>query len=71
MAFGLNYQIDYLSGWRYIFSSNYREHAKQIWGSNRILQCLFLVGYIISILLTSAAAVLLIQLFWFLITSDI
>lgn len=71
MAFGLRYQIDFFCGWRYLFSANYREHVKQNWGSNRILQGLYLIGCLIGIIITSYVAVLLIQLIWFLMTSDI
>jgi cytosine/uracil/thiamine/allantoin permease len=71
MAFGMHYQIDYFSGWRYLFSSRYRDQVKQKWGKNLILKSMFLIGSVIGILLTSAAAVLLVQLVWFLITSEI
>lgn len=71
MALSRSYQIDYFCGWRYLFSANYRNHAKQKWGNNLLLKSLFLVANIFSILLTSAATVLLIQLVWFVITNDI
>jgi hypothetical protein len=70
MAFGLNYQIDFFCGWRYLFSAIYKDQVKQKWGKNRVLYGLFLFGSFLSILLTSTIAVLLIQYVWFLITSD-
>lgn len=71
MAFGINYQIDFFSGWRYLYSANYREQVKQKWGNNLVLKSLFLIGSFTGILLTSASAVLLVQLIWFVMTSNI
>lgn len=71
MAFGLSYQFDCFCGWRYLFSANYRDLVKQKWGKNLMLQSVCLVGGFVSILVTSAAVVLLIQLAWFLITENL
>ena len=69
MILGRSYQIDYFSGWRYLFSENYRDHVKQKWGKNLIHKSLCLAGSFIGMLLTTAAAILIIQLVWFLMTS--
>jgi uncharacterized membrane protein YoaK (UPF0700 family) len=55
------YQIDYFSGWRYLFSEKFRKQSKRKWGRNRLLKSLFIIGSLIGMLLTSAAAVLLLQ----------
>jgi hypothetical protein len=70
MAFGLSYQIDFFCGWRYLFSKDYRAQVRQKWLKNPILQILYLIGSLLSILFTSAIAVFLIRHAWFLITSD-
>ena len=59
-----SYQIDYFYGWRYLLSPNFRSRVKQKWGNNRLLQSLSLIGSFTSILLTSAASVLLIMAIW-------
>lgn len=66
-----SYQFDYLCGWRYLFSAKFRAQARQKWGGNIVMRSLFLIGSFTSILLTSAAAVLLLQLIWYLGTSGI
>ena len=59
-----SYQIDYFCGWRYLFSAKFRDQVKQKWGNNLMLRSLFLIGSFTGILLTSAAAILLIMAIW-------
>ena len=59
-----SYQIDYFCGWRYLFSAKFRDQVKQKWGNNLMLRSLFLIGSFTGILLTSAAAILLIMSIW-------
>jgi hypothetical protein len=59
-----SYQIDYFCGWRYLFSAKFRDRVKQKWGNNLMLRSLFLIGSFTGMLLTSAAAILLIMAIW-------
>jgi hypothetical protein len=53
-----SYQIDYFCGWRYLLSPEFREQARKKWGRNLFLRCLFTLGSIASILLTSIAGIM-------------
>jgi dolichol kinase len=53
-----SYQIDYFYGWRYLFSPEFRDQARKKTGKSLMLHSMFMVGGFISILLSSAALVL-------------
>jgi len=63
-----SYQIDYFYGWRYLLSPKFRSRVKQKWENNWLLQTLSLIGGFTSILLTSAASVLLIVGIWHMVS---
>jgi hypothetical protein len=59
-----SYQIDYFYGWRYLLSAKFRNQVRQKWGNSRFLKSMSLIGSFTSILLTSAATILLIIAIW-------
>lgn len=62
-----SYQIDYFCGWRYVLSPSFRDQVRLKWGSNLIQRSLWMVGAVTSIMLTSAGAILLAMMIWYLI----
>ena len=56
---GRRYQIDYMSGLRYIFSPIYRAKVHKTWGRNTGLKVLYLVGGLISMAVLISALLLL------------
>ena len=56
---GRKYQIDYLSGIRYVFSPVYRAKVRLTWGRNSVLKLLYLLGAIIGVAVLISALLLL------------
>jgi hypothetical protein len=56
---GRRYQIDYLSGLRYVFSPAYRAQVRNSWGRNSGLKVVYFLGAIISVAVLASALLLL------------
>ncbi len=56
---GRRYQIDYMSGLRYVFSPVYRAKVRDTWGQNYVLKALYMFGGLISIAVVISALLLL------------
>ncbi len=56
---GRRYQIDYMSGLRYVLSPIYRAKVHKTWGRNGGLKVLYLVGCLISIAVLISALLLM------------
>ncbi len=56
---GRRYQIDYMSGLRYVFSSGYRAKIRNTWGRNTGLRVLYRFGGLVSVTVVIAALLLL------------
>lgn len=54
-----SYQIDYFCGWRYLLSEKFRNQVRAKWMQNPLQKSLFMIGGFTSIVLTSAATILL------------
>jgi len=56
---GRRYQIDYMSGLRYVFSPTYRSKVRNTWGQNAGSRVLYMLGSIISIAVVILALLLM------------
>ena len=56
---GRRYQIDYMSGLRYVFSPAYRAKVRNTWGQNAGSRLLYMLGSLISIAVVISALLLL------------
>jgi len=56
---GRRYQIDYMSGFRYVFSPAYRAKIRTTWGRNSGLKVLYMFGGLISAAVVISALLLL------------
>ena len=56
---GRRYQIDYMSGLRYVFSPAYRAQVRNTLGDNSVLRVLYMIGGLISTAVVIAALLLL------------
>jgi len=56
---GRRYQIDYMSGLRYVFSPAYRAKVRKTWGQNNGSRVLYMLGSFISIAVVISALLLL------------
>ena len=56
---GRRYQIDYLSGLRYVFSPAYRAEVRNTWGLNTGMRVLYIIGGLISTVVVISALLLL------------
>ena len=56
---GRRYQIDYMSGLRYVFSPAYRAQVRNMLGDNSVLRVLYMIGGLISTAVVIAALLLL------------
>ena len=56
---GRRYQIDYMSGLRYVFSPAYRARVRKTWGQNTGLRVLYMFGALISIAVVISALLFL------------
>ena len=59
-AMGRRYQIDYLSGLRYIFSPAYRAQLRKAWGHNTGLRVLYVFGGLVSTVVVILALLFLV-----------
>ena len=59
-AMGRRYQIDYLSGLRYIFSPAYRAKIRKAWGHNTGLRVLYVFGGLVSTVVVILALLFLV-----------
>lgn len=57
---GRRYQIDYMSGLRYVFSPAYRAQVHQTRGDNTWLRVLYMIGGLVSTVVVISALFLLI-----------
>ena len=57
---GRRYQIDYMSGLRYVFSPAYRDQVRKIWGRNTGSRVLYMLGGLISTAIVASALLLLV-----------
>jgi hypothetical protein len=56
---GRRYQIDYMSGLRYVFSPAYRTEVRNTWGKNTGTRVLYIIGGLISAAVVISALLLL------------
>jgi len=56
---GRRYQIDYMSGLRYVFSPAYRAKIRNSWGQSTGMRVLYMIGGIISIAVVISALLFL------------
>ena len=56
---GRRYQIDYMSGLRYVFSPAYRVKIDHTWGQSTGMRLLYMIGGLISIAVVISALLLL------------
>jgi hypothetical protein len=59
-----NYRFDYFYGWRFLMSPAFRNRMRTRWGQSPWLRLLSYTGVIISLLLTTAAAVFTLMAGW-------
>jgi hypothetical protein len=59
MPMGRRYQIDYMCGLRYVFSTKYRAKANEAMANNTYLRVVYLFGGCISIAVVTAAILML------------
>jgi len=57
---GRRYQIDYMSGLRYVFSPAYRAQVRNTWGRNAGLRVVYLIGGLVSTAVVISALLLLV-----------
>ena len=57
---GRRYQIDYLSGLRYVFSPAYRAKVQNTWGRNSGLKMVYFLGATIGVTVLVSALLLLV-----------
>ncbi len=56
---GRRYQIDYMSGLRYVFSPAYRAKVRNTWGQNTGSSVLYMIGGLASTAVVISALLLL------------
>ena len=56
---GRRYQIDYVSGLRYVFSPAYRTKIRNSWGQSTGMRVLYMIGGIVSIAVVISALLFL------------
>ena len=56
---GRRYQIDYMSGLRYVFSPAYRAKIRNSWGQSAGMRVLYMIGGIVSIAVAISALLFL------------
>ena len=59
MPMGRKYQIDYLCGLRYVFSTRYRARANELMSNSTSLRFVYLIGGFVSIAVVATALLLL------------
>ena len=57
---GRRYQIDYMSGLRYVFSPAYRAELRKTWGQNTGSRVLYAIGGLVSTAVVISALLLLV-----------
>ena len=58
------HQIDYACGWRFLFSSRFRQEVKAKWGGSIWLGSMCLAGGLIGIGITTAIIIILVMGLW-------
>ena len=56
---GRRYQINYMSGLRYVFSPDYRARVQNTLGSNTVLKALYMIGGLVSTVVVISALLFL------------
>jgi len=56
---GRRYQIDYMSGLRYVLSPDYRAKIRNAWGQSTGMRVLYMIGGLISTAVVISALLLL------------
>ena len=57
---GRRYQIDYMSGLRYIFSPVYRAQVRKTWGRNAASRVMYFIGGLVGTAVVISALLLLV-----------
>lgn len=52
------YSFDYLCGWRYLLSADYRHRVQQRWGGNPLTRLMCATGAMLGMVFTGGLAVL-------------
>jgi uncharacterized BrkB/YihY/UPF0761 family membrane protein len=56
---GRKYQIDYMFGLRYVFSSTYRAKIHHTWGQSTGMRLLYMIGSLVSMAVVISALLFL------------